>query len=311
MGDIYYYKWEEIYLVWLQHLGEGSFLQSILLWLNHFFSGCGEEIISILILGCIYWGIDKKKALRIGLSTITATVTNGMIKNLFRRLRPYQALERIKLLRELEGYSFPSGHSANAASLYGTIAYEYKKVKWLRYAAFLLPLFVAVSRNYLGAHWPTDVLVGLLQGTVVFLFIELAFSKIMDKKIIYAIVLLISLVGIFYCKTDDYYSSLGLLIGFITGTLFEEKWIHFENSRHVSVMIRRTLAGGLLFIVLNPLTKLMLGYLFAEGTPGSYLMRVIRYGLVTFILIGIYPYFFRFEKKAQTKKEDISFQSTR
>ncbi|SOC50055.1 undecaprenyl-diphosphatase [Blastococcus aggregatus] len=68
------------------------------------------------------------------------------------------------------GASWPSGHAAAAAALYGAVAalvIAYHRGRW-RWAVLALPLLlapaIAVSRIYVAAHYPTDVLAGLLLG---------------------------------------------------------------------------------------------------------------------------------------------------
>lgn len=296
MGNIFYFGWEEQYLIWLQHLGGTGVLHSVLLFFNNVFSMFGEETVCVAIMGLVYWGIDKEKGRRIGAVVITANICNGMIKNIFRRLRPYQTLEQVELLRKVDGFSFPSGHSANAAALYPTTAYEFKKIKWFVPFAVAIPLLVAISRNYLGAHWPTDVIFGLLQGFIVFLVIEFLHAKVKNQYLLYLCMLAVFSVGMFYCKTSDYYNSYGMLIGLLFGTLFEEKAVRFENSNRLPVIVSRTIFGAVCYLASNAVLKSLIGDLFPTDTAGYFMMRTLRYALVTFLLIGVYPLTFRLEK---------------
>lgn len=297
MGNVFYFGWEEQYMVWIQHMGESGIFHTILLALNNFFSMLGEETVCVGIMGLVYWGISKEKGRRIGIVVVAANISNGMIKNIFKRLRPYQVLDNVNLLREVGGYSFPSGHSANAAALYPTTAYEFKSRKWLRYIAIIVPICVAVSRNYLGAHWPTDVLFGLLQGLAIFLIVEVLSAKIDNKYIVYGILLLVGFLGMFYCKTEDYFNSYGMMLGVFFGTMFEEKFVNFENTKKVSLMLLRTIFGAVVYLGCNALIKALIGGIFVEDSMGYFLMRVIRYALVVFIMMGVYPLAFRLEKK--------------
>src|SRR3546814_7679126 len=68
--------------------------------------------------------------------------------------------------------SFPSGHSANSAIVYLTIATLLAQVvdtrgarNFILVAAGLLVAAIGCSRVYLGVHWPTDVLAGWSFGT--------------------------------------------------------------------------------------------------------------------------------------------------
>ena len=59
----------------------------------------------------------------------------------------------------------------------------------------------------------------------------------------------------------------------------------------------RTVVGGALYFLLSSLIKLLIGNLFPAGSMGYLLMRSVRYGLVVFLLVGVYPLAFRLEKK--------------
>ena len=64
------------------------------------------------------------------------------------------------------GYSFPSGHSMNAAALYGGAAIRKELSKALRITMVIIMVLIAFSRNFLGVHTPQDVLIGMGAGSL-------------------------------------------------------------------------------------------------------------------------------------------------
>ena len=117
--------------------------------------------ITLLSIICIK---DKKTGLWIALNLIISAGLNILLKNLIQRPRP----EGYRLIQE-NGYSFPSGHSMVSMAFYGLIVYLiWKKVKnpkeryILCTICAILPILIGFSRIYLGVHYASDVLAGLL-----------------------------------------------------------------------------------------------------------------------------------------------------
>lgn len=86
------------------------------------------------------------------------------------------------------GFSFPSGHSATAMTLYGLLGYwwarrlrQTRARVWTGAAAILLILLVGFSRIYLGVHYLSDVLGGYLLG-ICWLIIGIALTKWQRSK---------------------------------------------------------------------------------------------------------------------------------
>ena len=296
-GIIWYLPFEADLILWLQALGAGTGLQNALVLLNNFFSFLGEEILCIAVMGFVYWGLDKRKGERIGAAIMLVNVSIGMLKNVFARVRPWASREDIRLLREVDGFSFPSGHSANCTALYPTTAWEYKKNRVLTVLAVAIPLLCGLSRCYVGAHWPTDVVVGWLVGLGIFALVEAVLPKFSNKYAFYGLMIAIGTVGLFYCKTTDYFNGYGMLIGFTLGLRFEEKHTRFENTHSPLLAAVRTVVGGALYFAFSAAIKAILGGIFPPESFGGLLMRSVRYGLVVFLLIAVYPYAFRLEKK--------------
>ncbi|EPN29719.1 PAP2 superfamily protein/DedA family protein [Pseudomonas syringae pv. actinidiae ICMP 19070] len=84
-------------------------------------------------------------------ATLGTAVANGLLKTFFARARPDV------LVDPLTTYSMPSGHSSAAFALFMTLAVLAGRGQPVRPA-----LAIALSRVYLGVHWPTDVLAGML-----------------------------------------------------------------------------------------------------------------------------------------------------
>ena len=266
-------------------------------------------------MGFLYWGLNKEFGKYVGVNVLIANVWNPMLKNLFLRLRPYFVPGyNVKLLRLIDdsadamdvaaqGYSFPSGHAANAVTAYGSLAAHEKKRSWLWALAIALPLLVGFSRVFVGAHYPTDVLCGWALGALIVALIPWLRRKIKSRWVFYAVLLLTALPGFFFCKSNDYFSSFGMLIGFIFAEPFEEKFVKFENTSNILRCILRTLGGGALYFGLNTALKMPFSKeLLNAGDFCSHLIRSTRYAVVIFVLIGVYPMLFRLTDRLWNRK---------
>ena len=311
IGTTWELPFEIPFIVWLQSLGgEGSFLY----YLMNFITMFGEEMILVGVMGFVYWGLDKKRGEKIGMFMLTAALVNPMIKNIACRTRPFDSHpDLVDNLRDVDGYSFPSGHSSGSASVFvGTaVAYKDKKSKWLISLAVIIPLLVALSRNYLGAHYLTDVVAGLALGVAVVFLVDWLTRVVKNKYFIYGGILIVGLAGFFYCTTSDFFTAYGIAVGFTFGMLFEEKVTKFQNTKVWWRIVLRVAVGGGLYLGLNSMFKAIVGAIYPDYEGDFWfesIFRVLRYAVIVFLLLGVYPLLFAqteklWKKLGWTKKE--------
>ena len=306
-GNLFFFDWEMRLMEWLQaQVGSSGFG----FWLLSNLSALGEQLLLVAIMGFLYWGLNKEFGKYVGVNVLMANVWNPMIKNLVLRLRPYFVPGyNVKLLRLIDesadpmdvaaqGYSFPSGHSANAVTAYGSLAAHDKKRGWLWVLAIVLPLLVGFSRVFVGAHFPTDVLCGWVLGAVIVALIPWLRRTIKNRWLFYLVLLVTTVPGFFFCTSNDYLSSFGMLVGFMLAEPFEEKFVKFENTSNLFRCILRTLGGALIYFGLSTVLKMPIPKELAEGAGlVSQLIRALRYGIVIFVVIGVYPLLFRLTGK--------------
>ena len=308
-GNAFAFPWEVDLMAWLQNS-----LPDSLISVFSRFSFFGEEAFMFLLLGFLYWSYDKRAAKKAGIVIVMICVWAPMIKNAVLRLRPYMVHEQIGLRRAIaadadlndisaQGYSFPSQHAASVSGLGSAIAAVFNK-PWLSWLTVILSLLVGVSRVIVGAHYPTDVLCGWVFGLLVCAVVSALERRITDQRLFYGLMLLTALPGLFFCKSADYYSVLGLLIGFIFGTQVEEKHVNFENTCHPVRAVLRILGGGLVFIALNTILKLPFSARFlSSGTFAALLVRCARYAVIAFVCFAVYPMVFKYTANFWKRKE--------
>ena len=274
--------------------GPGAFLAGFLskmTWL-------GELNTAIVILAPIYWCVSKDFGTYLLMGWSGNRLVNGMLKVTVCAYRPWIRDARVlpygDSITTATGYSFPSGHTMNAATIFGGGAVRKDIPRALRPMLGLLVLLVAFSRNYLGVHTPQDVLVGIAAGTLVmYLTVKLMqWIKVHPEKDILVVCIgvgLAVLVAIYAAvkpyptdtdaagrvivegakMANDTFKGVGWSVGFLTGWILERRFVQFSTDIPMMKRITRLTYGLLTYYVVSlifvPLVKAWI-----SGAPGTF-----------------------------------------
>ena len=127
-------------------------------------------LIMVLLSAFLFWIKEAKKAIFIFFSTGFGGLILFIIKYTVQRVRPLPDV--------FDGYSFPSGHSTIVVVFFISLLFVINKKKFLSMLAIFAIIAVPVSRVVLGAHFISDVVAGLLLGSIVVDFMKVYYKKI-------------------------------------------------------------------------------------------------------------------------------------
>ena len=146
----------------------------------------GEETILIGILAFFYFLYDKKIGQVIAYTLFTSLMVNHTLKGLVKYERPFHFDPELDAVRieTATGYSFPSGHTHQAATLYSSIAKNLnvsrKKLLWTM--CLVIILLVGFSRLWLAVHYPKDVIVGLIVGLIMTFLCNYLYKRLTQEE---------------------------------------------------------------------------------------------------------------------------------
>lgn len=131
--------------------------------------GTGLVVMMIVVISALFLIATQHRfsAFLLLVASAGGIVLNAVLKSSFDRPRP----QLFEWLTEPSSSSFPSGHAMSSAIVYFTVAYliaRLEKRRWMRVvtilSSLLIVLLISVSRLYLGVHYPSDVLAGMIIG---------------------------------------------------------------------------------------------------------------------------------------------------
>ena len=305
------------YLLMLQNFREatGGFLNTFM----EYITKLGETSVIVFMIGLVYWGVSKQNGIFLMLSLYTNRIINGFIKITACVYRPWIRDARITPLPEAQadatGYSFPSGHTANAVSVWGGLALDTKdRLKcpmWFRIVLIILILLIAFSRNYLGVHTPQDVVVAFIIGAAV-LFAMSKLIQLTDKRpnmdlwVMLGGVALCALL-ILYAALKSYpadyaadgslivdgskmavdsFKNAGMGIGFFTGWFVERRFIKFSTEKNRTDNVIRVVFCMFTYTLLSGFSGDAAGALAGAGLGEGFAKALMQFICVFYFVAG-------------------------
>lgn len=269
-----------------------------------FFTFFGEETFIVVVLCILFWCFHKDLSYKIGTTFFLGGLLTQALKITFQIPRPWVLDPDFKpvgtAIETATSFSFPSGHTASAGSLFFPMALSARRWVW-RILFALMPFIVAFSRMYLGVHTLLDVGCALAI-TAVFAAIVHAVSqsRLWEKPEAVALGLLVFSAAVLiyaFCRQDitrdmleDCIKAAAAGVGFAVGYYIEKKWIGFDTKALWWVQLIKVVVGIGVVLAIKSGVKALLG--------DALIVDAMRYFLLIVWIIAGWPALFNKFKKA-------------
>jgi membrane-associated phospholipid phosphatase len=138
-------------------------------WLDRImlgFTQLGSGITALGIALVLFLFNDRMLAYELVLGTLTLWLVVEMVKFLVHRSRPFIRLTQARIIGyRAVGRSFPSGHTSQVFFMAAILAQHFHASLWIVFLLYAGAFLVGITRMYVGAHYPRDVLAGAILGT--------------------------------------------------------------------------------------------------------------------------------------------------
>ena len=262
--------------------GAGTFLADFLLKMTYF----GELNTVLVIMAVIYWCVSKDVGTYLLMGWSGNRILNGALKVTVCAYRPWIRDARIlpygDSINTATGYSFPSGHTMNASTVYGGGAVRKDLPGILRIVLGVMVALVAFSRIYLGVHTPQDILVGAVCGTfVMWLTLKLMqWVKAHPEKdllILFIGIALAICVAVYagvkpypelldaegklvvdgHKMANDTFKGVGWCSAFLIGWILERRFVSFSTDIPMVKRVSRVTVGLLFYYIISLILQRM------------------------------------------------------
>lgn len=252
----------------------------------------GEDTVLIVLISILYFMFQKESAYRICFVTVCSLGLNGIVKNIFKIPRPF-ATGQVTCVRPetATGYSLPSGHTQNFATWTIAVAKILKK-PWVWCVVLVLSALMGFSRMYLGAHYPSDVAIGLLLGISVGVFGSILYEKAKNpKKLLLPVLLGMVAFALLFLGTPDphyadYFKCVGLMGGLTVSSVLDSHYGTMTYDVPFYKKLIRVMVALVLALLLKKGTELIA---FPNNLSLSLIWDCIRHWILITLVFGVYP----------------------
>jgi membrane-associated phospholipid phosphatase len=130
------------------------------------FTQIGSSIAALAVGLILFLAGDRLAAYELILGTLTLWIVVELVKALVRRSRPIIRVTQARIVGyRAGGRSFPSGHTSQAFFIATLMATHFHASAWVVFLLYAIALLVGITRMYVGAHYPRDVLAGAILGS--------------------------------------------------------------------------------------------------------------------------------------------------
>lgn len=274
----------------------------------------------IIFIPALYWSVNQTLGLLILFILILTDFPASYLKQLLHEPRPYW-IGGVKAMGDEPSYGIPSSHASNTLAVWGLMACTMKK-RWMWVFTIILLFLIGLTRPYLGMHFPQDVLGGWLLGLVILLlylkyenrFLGWWTQKSLNMQIglgffssialiLIGMLVLAAIANIpdspewaqFATEARDishYLTLSGFFFGAVAGSSLMRKYAHFKMDGSALQKLGRYVIGmiGLFAVYLG--LDILFALFAPDATLAGYILRYIRYSLVSLWAIFAAPWVF-------------------
>ena len=138
-------------------------------WLDRImlgFTQVGNGLTTLAIAVILFLASQRYLAYELILGTLTLWLVVELVKFLIHRSRPFIRLAQARIVGyRARGRSFPSGHTSQSFFIATLMVQHFHTSIWLAILLYTIALLVGITRMYVGAHYPRDVLAGAILGS--------------------------------------------------------------------------------------------------------------------------------------------------